>query len=120
MAYYAPCSCAAALSASPTHESHLAFQPLNPRPKLAPKRIPPSASTFKLRFNGTVKFERRLRLFCSNPSSGDSITEKSGDTAQGPPFPTILAGFLVFFLICWMLGSIIMWLIGVIVKFPPK
>ncbi len=60
----------------------------------------------------------------SNPS-GDSNKEKSSgiktsDTAQGPPFLTILAGVLVFVLIGWIFGSIIMWLIGLVVKVPPS
>ncbi|XP_022764665.1 uncharacterized protein LOC111309912 [Durio zibethinus] len=118
--------CAASVTLPPSQELHLRFQPQKPRPKLAATRIRPSPFTFCFK----VKFERRLSLFGvfasnSNPSSGDSITEesgatRSGDTAQGPPFLTILAGFLVFFLICWMLGSIIMRLIGVILKLLPK
>ncbi|KAI5341573.1 hypothetical protein L3X38_009448 [Prunus dulcis] len=60
----------------------------------------------------------------SNPSNGYSVEDKSGrvktiDAAQGPPLLTIVAGFVVFFLLFWILGSILMWLIGLVVRFPP-
>ncbi|KAK1552234.1 hypothetical protein Q3G72_012905 [Acer saccharum] len=59
----------------------------------------------------------------SNPSGaeGDSVQDKTSDAPQGPPFLTILAGLLVFVLVCWILGSTIIWLTGLFVKlFPSK
>ncbi|KAK4416164.1 hypothetical protein Salat_2723800 [Sesamum alatum] len=54
----------------------------------------------------------------TNPSEGSEDT-KTSDTAQGPPFLTILAGLVVFLTICWIIGSILMWIIGLIVH-PPQ
>ncbi|WOG95675.1 hypothetical protein DCAR_0415002 [Daucus carota subsp. sativus] len=52
------------------------------------------------------------------PDGGKPTEENSG---QGPPFLTILAGFLVLFLITKVFGSIITWLVGLIVNAPkPK
>lgn len=59
--------------------------------------------------------------FASNnddPVRGDSKEEKSD--AQGPPFLTILAGLVVFLLVFWLLGSIVTWLFGLIVRSPPS
>ncbi|KAK9909971.1 hypothetical protein M0R45_033949 [Rubus argutus] len=62
----------------------------------------------------------------SNPPDGDSIKDKSGgvkrdDAPQGPPFLTILAGLAVLFLVFWIIGSILMWLISLFVSLlPPK
>ncbi|OMO77618.1 hypothetical protein COLO4_25062 [Corchorus olitorius] len=125
---YYPYSCAAATAGSGSSNpqslgSH--FQPQNPKLKNhAPKS---SSLTLRLRLNNSAKFETRLKLFVrfasnSNPSSEakdeeDISTKASAEgQGQGPPFLTILAGFLVFLLFCWILGSILMWLIGVIVK----
>ncbi|PRQ54410.1 hypothetical protein RchiOBHm_Chr1g0313281 [Rosa chinensis] len=57
----------------------------------------------------------------SNLPDGDSIEDKSGrvksgDAPQGPPFLTILAGFLVLLLVFWILGSILTWLISFFVR----
>ncbi|KAJ9158685.1 hypothetical protein P3X46_024247 [Hevea brasiliensis] len=82
-----------------------------------------------IRFQNAITLQVKRRLFAafaskSNPSSGDSIQDKSdgnkSNAAQGPPFLTILAGFLVLFIIFWVFGSIIMWLFGLIVKAPPS
>ncbi|KAK3169134.1 hypothetical protein Dsin_000021 [Dipteronia sinensis] len=86
-----------------------------------------------LRFKNTARLQIRQRLFTalasnSNPSGaeGDSAQDKSdesksSDAPQGPPFLTILAGLLVFFLVCWIVGSTIIWLTGLFVKlFPSK
>lgn len=61
----------------------------------------------------------------TNPSGGDSGKEKSDESrtdaaATGPPFLTILAGFLVFLLVLWILGSVVLWLISVVVSVFPK
>lgn len=60
----------------------------------------------------------------SNPPDGDSIKDKLGGVKrdgapQGPPFLTILAGLVVLFLVFWIIGSILMWLISLFVSFPP-
>uniref|UniRef100_A0A7N1A4T9 Uncharacterized protein n=1 Tax=Kalanchoe fedtschenkoi TaxID=63787 RepID=A0A7N1A4T9_KALFE len=60
----------------------------------------------------------------SDPSTGEkslqgketgnsNVTEKA---LQGPPLATIVAGALVFFLVCWVVGSIITLLISPIVN----
>lgn len=71
---------------------------------------------------GNVRNSHRLRglrivsASNTNPSEQDAPTEKGDGGAQGPPFLTILAGVVVFLLICWVVGSIVMWLIGLIVN----
>lgn len=50
----------------------------------------------------------------TNPSKQDVPREKGDGGAQGPPLLTIVAGVMVFLLICWVVGSIVMWLIGLI------
>ncbi|KAI9169387.1 hypothetical protein LWI28_011541 [Acer negundo] len=90
-------------------------------------------SNLRLRFKNTARLQIRQGLFTalasnSNPSGaeGDSVQYKSdetktGDAPQGPPFLTILAGLLVFFLFSWILGSTIIWLTGLFVSlFPLK
>lgn len=54
----------------------------------------------------------------SNPetSSKDKDDKSSLGVADSPPLPTILAGLVVFLLVCWAVGSIAMWLIGLIVN----
>ncbi|GMY22250.1 hypothetical protein FCV25MIE_17491 [Fagus crenata] len=95
------------------------------------KQLPSKLSQipFYFRFKNTARLQKRQKLFIASASnsnpSGDSNKEKSSgiktsDTAQGPPFLTILAGVLVFVLIGWIFGSIIMWLIGLVVKVPPS
>lgn len=70
-----------------------------------------------------MKLQIRQRSFSafasnSNPSGGDSLEEKvkpdETDAGQGPPFLTILAGLLVFLLICWIVGSLVSWLVRLI------
>ncbi|GFP93139.1 hypothetical protein PHJA_001458200 [Phtheirospermum japonicum] len=53
-----------------------------------------------------------------NPSDGSDDT-KTSDAAPGPPFLTILAGVLVFLFICWVIGSVVTWIVGLIVHPPP-
>ncbi|XP_021887706.1 uncharacterized protein LOC110806998 [Carica papaya] len=100
------------------------------RPATAPKlhfsvasRLAPHAPLlpFSIRCKHIVKLQPKYRLFRvlasnSNPS-GEKLEEKSdNDAGQGPPFLTILAGVLVFLLICWIGGSIILWLLGLFAK----
>ncbi|KAK2988055.1 hypothetical protein RJ640_001996 [Escallonia rubra] len=78
---------------------------------------------------GLQATQRSIAVFASNtnPPNGNSLEEKSdgfrtgdGSTAPGPPFLTILAGFLVLLLVVWIFGSIVMWLISLIVNVPPS
>ncbi|GAV77611.1 hypothetical protein CFOL_v3_21082 [Cephalotus follicularis] len=87
-------------------------------------RVPPTP--FNIRLRNAIKPQVRQLLITafasnSNPSGRDSLKEefdgiKTSDTAQGPPFLTILAGLLVFSLVCWIAGSVTVWLIGLIVR----
>ncbi|KAK9283650.1 hypothetical protein L1049_011900 [Liquidambar formosana] len=91
-------------------------------------KLPPTP--LNLRFKNAIISQARPKLsavFASNTSQsgGESLEKKSdegktSDAAQGPPFLTVLAGFLVFFLVCWILGSIVMGLVGLIVNLPPS
>nr|XP_009589889.1 uncharacterized protein LOC104087187 [Nicotiana tomentosiformis] len=75
---------------------------------------------FNFRFNNAVSVQLRQRLLpisaSNNNSSGGS--DKSSD-ASGPPLATILAGVLVFCVVCWIVGSVVMWLISLITNVPP-
>ncbi|KAL3815027.1 hypothetical protein ACJIZ3_016295 [Penstemon smallii] len=57
------------------------------------------------------------RVFASNTNPPEGSDEAK--TAQGPPFLTILAGLVVFLVMFWIIGSIVTWLIGLIVHPPP-
>ncbi|CAL5184794.1 unnamed protein product [Lathyrus oleraceus] len=58
-------------------------------------------------------------------SSGGKASNKGSDVketsnaSKGPPFLTILFGFLVFFIVFKVIGSIVMWLVSLIVNVPP-
>ncbi|XP_061341131.1 uncharacterized protein LOC133287518 [Gastrolobium bilobum] len=90
-------------------------------------KFSPTSST--LRWKGSRKLlinQRLLTVSATNPNSrgGKSTSEgsdvnESSNAAKGPPLLTILAGFFVFFLVCWIIGSVIMWLISLIVNVPP-
>ncbi|OIW11722.1 hypothetical protein TanjilG_20206 [Lupinus angustifolius] len=86
-------------------------------------------SPFRCKSSGRLQINHRpLIVSAINPNStgGKPLNEGSDvketrDAAQGPPLLTILAGLFVFFLVCWTTGSIIMWLISLIVNAPiPK
>ncbi|XP_043692281.1 uncharacterized protein LOC122642767 [Telopea speciosissima] len=66
--------------------------------------------------------QRLCTVFASdtNPSGEDSPKNKAkgSEDAKGPPFLTILAGFVAFLVIFWIVGSIVTWLIGLIVNVP--
>ena len=54
-----------------------------------------------------------------NPNADKGkVTSSSSSVADGPPLATILAGVVVFLLFCWVVGSIIMWIVGLIVNAP--
>lgn len=52
----------------------------------------------------------------TNTSEGSEELKESTGAAQGqgPPLLTILAGLLVFLLFCWIIGSLVMWILGFI------
>ncbi|KAG1355267.1 hypothetical protein COCNU_07G013790 [Cocos nucifera] len=68
--------------------------------------------------------KRRVPIVLSSGASNlETISkgkadESSSDVADSPPLLTILAGLVVFLLVCWVVGSIAMWLIGLIVNVP--
>ncbi|XP_027162427.1 uncharacterized protein LOC113762962 [Coffea eugenioides] len=85
------------------------------------QNAPPTYVNFRLKNSVTLKLGQKLLPTCAsktNPSEGSD--RKNGETARGPPFLTILAGFLVFFVLCWIIGSIVLWLIGLFVRAPPS
>ncbi|XP_010257472.1 PREDICTED: uncharacterized protein LOC104597557 [Nelumbo nucifera] len=110
------------------------FQRLNTRSEIpaitvskVSAKIPLNSSSFRFVNAVNVRLRQRLPLVLAsstNPSGGDSSKEQTKGTetagSEGPPFLTILAGLVVFLFICWILGSIIMWLIGLIVNVSSK
>ncbi|KAL7083511.1 hypothetical protein ACP275_14G167800 [Erythranthe tilingii] len=79
---------------------------------------------FRFQNEGRVQVKNRwapVLASNTNPSeeSNDSKTSDEAAAAPGPPLLTILAGLVVFLIICWFVGSIAMWLIGLIVNPPP-
>ncbi|XP_038704234.1 uncharacterized protein LOC120000288 isoform X1 [Tripterygium wilfordii] len=95
---------------------------------LKPNSRRPAHALINFGSKNTLRLQSRQRLFTivalnSTTSGGHSPEKKKDETTskaatQGPPLLTVLAGFVVFFLICWIFGSIIMWLISLIV-IPP-
>ncbi|RWW42094.1 hypothetical protein BHE74_00052379 [Ensete ventricosum] len=66
----------------------------------------------------------RLLIVPADPTAAGKA-DGGSDVAGGPPLPTILAGVVVvFLLLCWVVGSIAMWLVGFIVsvvrRAPPQ
>ncbi|CAM8948996.1 unnamed protein product [Rhodiola kirilowii] len=49
-------------------------------------------------------------------SGTSSSNETEGTPPQGPPFLTIVAGALVFFFVCWVVGSLVIWAVSHIVN----
>ncbi|KAK6120775.1 hypothetical protein DH2020_045479 [Rehmannia glutinosa] len=87
-----------------------------------PARHNPSAHlNLRLRNEIIVQVKKRLcPVFASNSNASEGSDDtKTSDAAPGPPFLTILAGLVVFLVICWIIGSIATWLIGLIVHPPP-
>ncbi|XP_038972444.1 uncharacterized protein LOC103704958 [Phoenix dactylifera] len=97
-------------------------------PATAPLRSPATARPIGLGFRlgnaVSLPVKRRvpvvLSLGASNPetTSKDKADKSSSGVAGGPPLLTILAGLFVFLLVCWVVGSIAMWLVGLIVNVP--
>ena len=64
--------------------------------------------------------KRRGRVSASNTNPEKKADDtKSSDGASSPPFLTILAGLLVFLFISWIIGSVVMWIIGFVLH-PPQ
>lgn len=64
--------------------------------------------------------QRRTQLVAvfakkSKNYSGESDSDAAGE--GGPPFLTIVAGFVVFLVVTWIFGSVLVWLIGQILRF---
>ncbi|PHU04906.1 hypothetical protein BC332_25728 [Capsicum chinense] len=76
---------------------------------------------FNFRFNnvGSVHLRQRLLPISSSNTNTSGGSDKSNE-ASGPPLATILAGVLVFCAVCWVIGSIAMWLISLITNVPPS
>eukprot|EP00262_Sarcandra_glabra_P001718 TRINITY_DN11854_c0_g2_i1.p1 TRINITY_DN11854_c0_g2~~TRINITY_DN11854_c0_g2_i1.p1 ORF type:complete len:141 (-),score=9.39 TRINITY_DN11854_c0_g2_i1:85-465(-) len=90
-------------------------------------RIPSTDSRFRL--GHAVRLNTRPGLaivFALNAKSSEQDSPKENvedgeaetGEGQGPPLLTILAGFIVFLLVCLAVGSIISWLISLIVNVP--
>ncbi|WJX67393.1 hypothetical protein P8452_51862 [Trifolium repens] len=69
--------------------------------------------------------QKLLTVSATNPDSRGGKPENEGsdvketsNTSQGPPLLTILAGLFVFFLVFWLIGSVVTWLISLIVNVP--
>ncbi|XP_004488461.1 uncharacterized protein [Cicer arietinum] len=86
-----------------------------------------SFSTFRCISSRRLQTNQKLlTVSATNPNTGGeksanegSDVKETSNASQGPPLLTILAGIFVFFLVCWVIGSIGMWLISLIVNVPP-
>ncbi|KAG9152287.1 hypothetical protein Leryth_023104 [Lithospermum erythrorhizon] len=99
---------------------------LNRSPSVASTHLDSHFATHRFKNGERLRVSSKLDknvIFASsnNPPEGFDIVEKmENGTAKGPPFLTILAGLLVFAAVCWVLGSIVMWLIGLVINLSPK
>ncbi|KAM7476655.1 hypothetical protein LguiB_023898 [Lonicera macranthoides] len=105
--------------------NHPSIKVLNLQPNL----LPTTSSNFRYKNVFKLQLSRRVvSVFTLNatPSEGDALTEKSNraktsdGTPKRPPLLTILAGFLVLALVCWIIGSIVIWLFSLIFTVPPS
>ncbi|KAL0927272.1 hypothetical protein M5K25_001435 [Dendrobium thyrsiflorum] len=55
-----------------------------------------------------------------NSNTSKEGTRSSGSSGSDPPLLTILAGLVVFLLVLWVLGSLFMWLVGLILHPPSR
>ncbi|PON81160.1 hypothetical protein TorRG33x02_230440 [Trema orientale] len=124
------CGYGALSLSSPPSQAIPRFHRPNGVPRSPPKLTQDlSLNSLGFRIKGALSRQAGQNRFVayasnSNPSGQDSIQEKSdgkeSDAAQGPPFLTILAGLLVFFVVFWIIGSIVIWLISLIANLPPS
>ncbi|XP_054813046.1 uncharacterized protein LOC129313727 [Prosopis cineraria] len=85
-----------------------------------------SSASSRLRFDGLTGSQisqKQVIVSATNSSSGSGNRKTSNEEggklssgAEGPPLLTILAGALVFLFFCWLIGSILTWLISLIVN----
>ncbi|KAL8092080.1 hypothetical protein AgCh_034387 [Apium graveolens] len=112
-------------------QSALGFHPSFHKPHLSSLKFPtsPSNGLSNFRPKAVVGLQLKQRLapvFLTNSNSpeGGSVAKKPDaeeSSGQGPPFLTILAGFVILFLISKVFGSILTWMVGLIVNVPkPK
>ncbi|CAL9094908.1 unnamed protein product [Musa textilis] len=94
-----------------------------------PRPVPRAAARptrlgFRLENAPNFDLNRRVAIVFASDSSNTEPTanekvDNSSNVGDGPPLPTILAGVVVFLLFCWAVGSIVLWLVGLIVN-PPS
>ncbi|KAJ0974547.1 hypothetical protein J5N97_016512 [Dioscorea zingiberensis] len=84
-------------------------------------------SLFRLGNTVGLQAKKRVLVVCAsntnhpNPNAGKGKAENSSsNVADGPPLLTILAGVLVFLIVCWVISSIVLWLVSLIVNVPPS
>ncbi|KAF4361757.1 hypothetical protein F8388_017906 [Cannabis sativa] len=120
--------CAVRSTPRPTAPAFPGFHRPTETTQTLPK-LNPNFRSLTFRAKGALRCQMRQRLPIanasnSNPSGGGSIEERSGEktsnAAKGPPFLTIVAGIAVFSSVCWVIGSILIWLISLIANFLPK
>ncbi|KEH38168.1 hypothetical protein MtrunA17_Chr2g0308801 [Medicago truncatula] len=99
------------------------------KPQFLPTATLNFSPTFRCIGSRKLQINRKLlTVSATNPNSGGgkssnegSDVKETGNASQGPPLLTILAGLFVFFLVGWVIGSVVVWLISLIVNVPsPK
>ncbi|KAM0950253.1 hypothetical protein DsansV1_C04g0039471 [Dioscorea sansibarensis] len=79
---------------------------------------------FRLVDKFALRTKNRVPVVCASntnsPNSGKGKANNSSSISDGPPLLTILAGVLVFVIVCWVIGSVFMWLVSLIVNVPPS
>ena len=75
------------------------------------------------RFGNALKLHknRRSQGFASETNLNTEPPKASKSNSSGsnnPPLATILAGIVVFLLFLWLVGSIALWIVGLIVNVP--
>ncbi|KAI3984281.1 hypothetical protein MKX01_011235 [Papaver californicum] len=120
------------LSAPPSSKSFLRFHQSSLKPDISHvsvRGIGGNISSTHLSFSHFRGWDPHPRsAFFPGPKPfggwGGIVKDKSegGDSSgnQGPPVLTILAGFLLLLLVFWVLGSIVTWLISLIVTVSPS
>ncbi|XP_028774340.1 uncharacterized protein LOC114731362 [Neltuma alba] len=118
----------ASLSAARPANVMLGFPPRALIPTIDAIKLCTRASSVssRLRFDGLTRSQisqRHVRVSAANSASGsgngktpNEEGEKTSNSSEGPPLLTILAGALAFLFFCWLIGSTVMWLIGLIVS----
>ncbi|CAK8532179.1 unnamed protein product [Lathyrus sativus] len=96
-----------------------------------PQTLPISTLNFSSSFRciGSRRLQKNQKILTVSATSPNSRggkasndgsdVKETGSASKGPPLLTILFGFLVFFLVFKVIGSIVMWLVSLIVNVPP-